>query len=133
MMPLRAVFGWRGAAEWRRATVSGFNTLEELVALGIANGFLFIFMDRWVKNRAGTIATGWFEGARMPFERRQYLLKVELILNSGTVIVIEGMLAIGWWLIGKNAGGSDVKLFAYLVAFIDSVAVAGCRADRRLG
>lgn len=105
--------------------MSDFSTLEALVGLGIANGFLFVFMDKWVKNRAGTIATGWFEGVRMPLERRQYLLQVELILNSGTVIVIQGMLAIGWWLIGRSAGGNDVKLFAYLVAFIDTVAVIG--------
>ena len=105
--------------------MSDSNALGAFVALGMANGFLFVFMDRWVKDRAGTIATGYFEGVRMPFERRRYLLQVELTLNSGALIVIQGMLAIGWWLIGRNASGSDVKLFAYLLVFIDTVAVAG--------
>jgi len=105
--------------------MSDFNALGALVALGIANGFLFVFMDKWVKSRAGTVATGFFEGVRMPIERRRYLLQVELVLNSGALIVIEGTLAIGWLLIGMNASGSDARLFAYLLVFIDTVAAVG--------
>ena len=50
---------------------------------------------------------------------------MEFILNSGTLVVIEGTLAIGWLLIGMNASANDVKLFAYLLVFIDTVGAVG--------
>jgi hypothetical protein len=105
--------------------MSDFTALGAMVALGIANAFLFVFMDRWVNGRGDTIATGVVRGVRISARHRRYVLQVRLILNAGTLIVVEGVLAIGWLLVGGNASPGDLKLFAYLVAFIDAVGAVG--------
>ena len=58
-------------------------------------------------------------------QRRRYMLQVDIILNSGALIVMEGILAIGWWLIARNVSGDDLKLVPYLMAFIDAVGAIG--------
>lgn len=105
--------------------MSDFAALGVIVALGIANGFLFIFMDKWVNSRGDTIATGVVRGVRVSPKHRRYVLQVRLILNAGALIVIEGVLAIGWLLVGGNANASDLKLLAYLIAFINAVGCVG--------
>ncbi len=105
--------------------MSDLTTLGGLLALGIANGFLFVFMDKWVSDRGDTIVTGVIRGVRISAKHRRYVLQVRLILNAGALIVIEGVLGIGWLLVGGNASADDIKLLAYLVAFINAVGAVG--------
>jgi hypothetical protein len=87
-----------------------------IVGLGMANGFLFVFMDKWIVSRADAIATGTFGGAESPFKHRRYRLQVNIVINSGTLIFSLGILAAGWLIIGRQVSG-DIQLFAYLMAF----------------
>ena len=105
--------------------MSDFTALGAMVAIGIANAFLFVFMDKWVNSRGDTIATGVVRGVRVSVRHRRYVLQVRLILNAGTLIVVEGVLAIGWLLVGGNASADDLKLLAYLLAFINAVGAIG--------
>jgi hypothetical protein len=105
--------------------MSDFTALGAMVALGIANAFLFVFMDRWVNGRGDTIATGVVRGVRISARHRRYVLQVRLILNAGTLIVVECVLAIGWLLVAGNAGASDLKFLAYVLAFINAVGAIG--------
>lgn len=105
--------------------MSDFAALGAMVAIGIANAFLFVFMDKWVNSRGNTIATGVVRGVRVSARHRRYVLQVRLILNAGTLIVVEGVLAIGWLLVGGNASADDLKLLAYLLAFINAVGSIG--------
>ena len=105
--------------------MSDFTALGAMVAMGIANAFLFVFMDKWVNSRGDTIATGVVQGVRISARHRRYVLQVRLILNAGTLIVVEGVLAIGWLLVAGNAGASDLKFLAYVLAFINAVGAIG--------
>jgi hypothetical protein len=105
--------------------MSDFAALGAMVALGMANAFLFVFMDKWVKNRADTIANGGFQGVPVSLKRRRYMLQVDIVINSGTLIAVEGILAIAWLLIGGNASADDLKLLAYLMAFLDATGAIG--------
>jgi hypothetical protein len=105
--------------------MSDFAALGAMVAMGIANAFLFVFMDKWVNSRGDTVATGVVRGVRISARHRRYVLQVRLILNAGTLIVVEGVLAIGWLLVAGNAGASDLKFFAYVLAFINAVGAIG--------
>ena len=105
--------------------MSDFTALGAMVAMGIANAFLFVFMDQWVNSRGDTIATGVVRGVRISARHRRYVLQVRLILNAGTLIVVEGVLAIGWLLVAGNAGASDLKFLAYVLAFINAVGAIG--------
>ena len=105
--------------------MSDFAALGAMVAMGIANAFLFVFMDKWVNSRGDTVATGVVRGVRISARHRRYVLQVRLILNAGTLIVVEGVLAIGWLLVAGNAGASDLKFLAYVLAFINAVGAIG--------
>ena len=105
--------------------MSNFAGAGMVVALGIANAFLFAFMDKWVNSRADAVASGGFQGFAMPIKHRRYVLQVRFVINAGTLIAIEGVLAIGWVLIGTNASTEELRLFAYLLAFLNAVGAIG--------
>jgi hypothetical protein len=87
-----------------------------IVALAIANFFLFVFMDKWIVGRSDAIATGTFGGAGAPFKHRRYRLQVNIIINTGSMSFMFGLLATGWLTIAQNAN-ADIQLLAYLAAF----------------
>lgn len=78
-----------------------------------------------MNSRGDTIATGVVRGVPIPAKHRRYALQVHLVLDAGTLIVVEGVLAIGWLLVGGNASADDLKLLAYLVAFINAIGAIG--------
>ena len=105
--------------------MSDFVALGAMVTVGIANAFLVVFMDKWVKSRADIIASGGIQGVPVSLKRRRYMLQVDIVINSGTFIAIEGFLAIAWVLIGRSASTDDLKLLAYLMAFLDATGAIG--------
>jgi hypothetical protein len=86
------------------------------MALAMANGIFFVFMDKWIVNRADAIATGTFGGAGSPFKHRRYRLQVNIVLNTGTTAFCLGFQALGWLMIARQAS-ADIQLFAYLMVF----------------
>jgi len=105
--------------------MSDFAALGAMVALGIANAFLIVALDRWVHHRADGIVSGAFRGVRVPVTHRRRELQVGFVTNGGGLVSVQGVLAIGWLLIGGNAGADDLKLLAYLVAFLNAVGAIG--------
>jgi hypothetical protein len=105
--------------------MSDFTALAVVVALGIANAFLFVFMDKWVVSRSDAIASGAIGGFPSPVKHRRYRLRAQIVVNSGAVIGVEAILAFGWMLIGRNSGSGGIQMFAYLFAFLDALAAIG--------
>ena len=95
-----------------------------IVALGMANLVLFVFTDKWIVSRSDAIATGTFGGAGAPFKHRRYRLQVNIVINTGSMIFMSGLLATGWLIIGRQAS-AGIQLFAYLTAFGNGVAAIG--------
>jgi len=104
--------------------MTNFAELLGIVALGIANGFLYVFMDNWIVSRSDAIATGTFGGAGAPLKHRRYRLQTNLIINTGVLVFICGLLVAAWLMIGRHAS-DDVQLFAYLTAFVNGVGAVG--------
>ena len=95
-----------------------------IIGAGIANGFLFVFMDKWVVSKGDAIATGTFGGAKAPLRHRRYRLQLNMVANTGTLIFILGLLAAAWVLIGRNAS-ADIRWYAYLSAFGNGMGAIG--------
>ena len=95
-----------------------------IVALAMANGFFYVFMDKWIVSRSDAIATGTFGGAGSPFKHRWYRLRVNIVINTGTVSFFLGIQAVGWLMMGGNADG-EIQLFAYLMVFGNGVGAIG--------
>jgi hypothetical protein len=53
------------------------------------------------------------------------LLGTSWLLNVGMQIGLQSFLGIGWLLIAASAEAEEVKLFAYLAAFLASIIVLG--------
>lgn len=105
--------------------MSHFAALAVVVALGIANAFLFVFMDKWVVSRSDAIAIGAIGGFPSPLKHRRYRLPIQIVVNSGAVIGVEAVLAFGWLLMGENSESGGIQMFAYLFAFLHALAAIG--------
>ena len=102
--------------------MSDFAGAGMVVALGIANAFVFAFLDKWVNGRADAVA-GSLQG--FSIKHRRYVLQMSFVLNAATLIAIASVLTVGWILIGRNASVEEFRLFAYLLAFLNAVAAIG--------
>jgi hypothetical protein len=105
--------------------MSDFVALGGMVAVAIANAFLTLSLNKWVNGTADVIAGGGLEGVQLSHKHRRYLLQVRSVTNLGALIAIHGVLAIGWFLTGSNASSDDLRLLAYLIAFLNSVGAIG--------
>jgi len=105
--------------------MSDLTVLGWMVAGAIANAFLFVFIDKWVTINDDTIASGVIRGVRISPKHRRYVLQVRFVLNSATLVVIEGTLALAWRLVGENVSADDLRMLAHLVAFINAVGAVG--------
>jgi len=102
--------------------MSDFAGAGMVVALGIANVFLYAFMDYWVNSRADAVART-LHG--FPIEHRRYVLQARFVINAGTLIATEGVLTVGWILVGRNASVEEFRLFAYMLASLNALAAIG--------
>ena len=105
--------------------MSDFAALGAMVALGIANAFLMIALDRWVHHRADGIVSSAFRGVRVPVTHRRRELQVGFVTNGGGLVAMEGVLAFAWVLIGKRAGVEELRLLANLIAFLNAMMALG--------
>jgi hypothetical protein len=105
--------------------MSDFAATGALVGLIIANAFVFVYMDAWVQNRSDAIITGVIRGVPVSVKHRRYLLQTRFLIHGAALISIEGCLVIGWMVVGRNAGVEELKLIAYLAAFVNATAVLG--------
>jgi len=92
--------------------MSDFTALAVVVALAIANAFLFAFTDKRVVSRFDAIALGAIGGFPSPLKHRRYRLRVQILYNSGAVIGVEAVLAFGWLLMGEIREGGGIQMFA---------------------
>jgi hypothetical protein len=102
--------------------MSDFAGAGMVVALGIANLFLYAFRDYRVNSRADVVART-LHG--FPIKHRRYVLQVRFVINVGMLIAAEGVLTVGWILVGRNASVEEFRLFAYMLASLNALAVIG--------
>jgi len=105
--------------------MSDFAALGVIVALMIANAFLFVFMDQWVQTRSDAIVSGVIRGVHVSVKYRRYLLSTRFVINGGTLIAVTGVLAVAWALIGSKTSAEELKLLAYLIAFVNATGAIG--------
>ena len=87
--------------------------------------FLYLFLDRTYQNRMDAVATGFVNGVRVSAAYRVLLLysrMVPIILLAVTCFVLWG---VGFLLLARAVTDDDVRLLAYMGAFINAVAALG--------
>ena len=102
--------------------MSNFTALGAMVALWIANAFLTVSLDKWVRDLDESIVTGVIRGAQVSVKHRRRILQVSFVTTVAAYVAVEGALALGWMLIGRNAGVEELELLAYLFAFLNAMA-----------
>jgi hypothetical protein len=105
--------------------MSDFGALGVMIALGIANSFLVVLLDRWVHHRADGIVSGAFRGVGVPVTYRRRELQVGFVTNGGGLVSMEGVLAVAWVLLGRSTSVEELKLLAYLIAFLNAMMALG--------
>jgi len=50
------------------------------------------------------------------------MLQGSFVTTVAAYVAVEGALALGWMLIGRNAGVEELELLAYLFAFLNAMA-----------
>jgi len=86
---------------------------------------VYVFLDRTYQNRLDAVATGIVQGVRMPAKYRELLLYTRLLPFVAVVVSPLLFWGIGWMLLAREVGDEDVRLFAYLAAFLVACAAVG--------
>jgi hypothetical protein len=105
--------------------MSDFAALGMMIALGIANSFLVVLLNRWVHHRADGIVSGAFRGVLVPVTHRRRELQVGFVIDGGGLVSMEGVLAVAWVLLGRSVSVEELKLLAYLIAFLNATMAFG--------
>jgi len=96
-----------------------------LVALAIVAMFVYSYLDRKVRLEANPIVTGFIQGVSVSMKHRSLLLNTRWLPSVTAVVAYQSGMALGWLLIGRNASDEEVRLFAYLVAFLAGITALG--------
>jgi predicted secreted protein len=105
--------------------MSNFYAIGLIMALFIAAGFVYVYLDRTLQDRYDAIATGVIRGVPVTVEYRQLLLYTRLLPAIVVVVSMLSFWALGCLLLARNTSGEEVRLFGYLAAFIISWGVVG--------
>ena len=104
-------------------------TVQLIMAIGIPNVFLYVFIDKWMHNRADAVATGVVRGVAVPTDHRQLLL----IMSWGTAFAVgigaQSVFSIGYWLLSKDASTDTARKFAELYTFFSIIGVVNWLAQ----
>jgi len=102
-----------------------FNAIGLTVGLILVNAFVFISMDKWVQDRSDSIASGMIRGVPVSIKHRRYLLQTRFLIHGPTLITIEGLLVAAWVFAGQHATVEELRLLAYLAAFVNATGAVG--------
>ncbi len=105
--------------------MSDLTEVALVVALFIAATFLYLSMNRWVQERYDAVETGLIRGVPMSPDFRRLQLTTQVMPALATVVVVMGLLAIGWMLTAEAIDSESAKLLAYLAAFVASTTAFG--------
>jgi hypothetical protein len=89
-----------------------------IVALAIVVTFLYARMDAWAQTRGDAIVSGIVRGVPVSIAHRRFLIYARWTPAIGCLLGMMALVSIGWLLIGRNVSSEEVRLFAYLSAFL---------------
>ena len=103
--------------------MSNPNTALVILALGLANIFLWWFVDRILWERLDTVAAGVVRGVPMSKEYRRTALWFYSMYVGGA---IGGHVALGvfWFVAAQRAAAPEVKVMAYIATWVVAAAIA---------
>ena len=105
--------------------MSGFNAILSVMAVGIANTFLYVFIDKWIRNREKLIVSGMVRGVQTSVHHRRMELQTRWVSAVGGQIVVQAFVLVGWLLIARNSEAEEVRAFAYLAALVSGGGTVG--------
>jgi hypothetical protein len=105
--------------------MSNVATAGMIVALAIANLFLYFFMDERIQDRVEAILTGVLQGTSISTKDRWRLLWTSWIsgVAAGTGFCLFNVV---WFVvIGQQIDTEEVRLLAYSFSFFSMIGAAG--------
>jgi hypothetical protein len=112
---------------WEEWGMSDFNAVILILAITLADVFIYLYLDRSFERKAEIIVTGFVGGVRVPTEHRWMLLSRTVPL-IGIQIFLHGLAAFGMWLLAHYVSADEVATLAYLACFFALTAAVGWTA-----
>lgn len=75
--------------------------------------------------RSDAIASGLIHGTPVSIKHRRYLFQTRFLIHAPTLITIEGLITAAWFFAAQHAAVDDLRLVAYLGAFLNGRALVG--------
>jgi hypothetical protein len=108
--------------------MSDFSAVAAITAVILVDVFVYLYLDRWIQERVGTIVTGTIQGIQVSVEHRWMVLQTQSVFLVAILILLQGSVSLGLLLLGRSVSTEEVALFAYLNSFFAFTAVLGWAA-----
>jgi hypothetical protein len=102
-----------------------FNPILAVLAVGLGNIAVCWFVDRILRDRIDTIASGVIRGVQISAEHRRVSFWVSYFMYAWVMAGSQAIVAAGFWLAAKHAVGEDVKLLCYGAMWLTLIGVLG--------
>jgi hypothetical protein len=100
--------------------MSSFSEVGVIFAIAVSCVYLYVWIDRFIKDQADAIITGVVRGVPLPTKSRELLVYTSWFNTLGVGICWEVLQVILWITIGQVANAEEARLVAYLCAFLAS-------------
>jgi hypothetical protein len=90
-----------------------FNPILAVAAIGLVQIAVCWFVDRILRDRIDTIASGVIRGVQISAEHRRASFWISYFMYAWAAAGGQAIFAVGYWLAANHAVGEDVKLLCY--------------------
>jgi len=98
-------------------------TVQLIMAIGISNVFLYLFIDKWIHRLADAVITGVVGGVSLSTKHRRLLFMLSWVSALSVGIGAQTVYTIGYFLLSRNASTETVRRFAELYTFFSFIGV----------
>jgi len=90
-----------------------FNPILTVAAVGLGQITVCWFLERTLRDRIDTVASGMIRGVRISAEHRRVSFWISYFAPAWAAAGGQAIIALCYWLAANHAVGKDVKLVCY--------------------
>ena len=109
--------------------MSTFAVVAIMLALALAQRFLYGFDDRWIQNRRDAIVSGIIGGRPASTEERWVLVYTGWTGAVAGAVGTQILLSLAWIILAQSVDQKELKLFAYVTVFFTWIGVLAWLAE----
>ena len=102
-----------------------FHPILAVAVVGLGQIIVCWFVDRILRDRIDTVASGVIRGVRISAEHRRVSFWISYFMYAWVAAGGQAIIALCYWLAANHAVGKDVKLLCYGGMWMTLIAMLG--------